>query len=112
MVEEDISAILKIKYKKKSQFHFWLRQGVTLSVCPAQTCLKVSIFILKHLGQSQVSLGSVSGQSQVSLSSVKTEPKILRLVCSLPIALLLVSSQYSVLDLQSKAQIPKMIDNK
>ena len=46
---------------------FWLRkgaQGVTLSIClsvrPAQTCLKVSIFILEQSG-------SVSSQSQVSL---------------------------------------------
>ena len=60
------------------------------SVRPAQTCLKVSIFILGQSGsvssQSQVSLRSVSGQSQVSLRSLcayfirQTEPKILCLV--------------------------------
>ena len=96
--------------------HFWLCKEpkeslclcVCVSVCPsvrlAQSCLKVSIFILEQSGsvsgQSQVSLRSVSGQSQVIiLSSVsgqsqvsprslalwdyfvsKTEPKILRLV--------------------------------
>ena len=36
---------------------------VRLCVCPAQTCLKVSIFILEQSG-------SVSGQSKVSLRSV------------------------------------------
>ena len=39
------------------------KESLCLSVCPAQTCIKVSIVILEQSG-------SVSGQSKVSLRSV------------------------------------------
>ena len=54
--------------------HYWLRQGaqgVSLSVCLSGTSLSKALNLhLSLIGQSQVSLRSVSGQSLVSLRSL------------------------------------------
>ena len=51
--------------------------SIRLSVCPSGTSLSRALNLhLSHIGQSEVSLRSVSGQSQVSLRSVSGQSQV------------------------------------